>query len=53
MFGRKARLPVDIDTEAVHDLDVNLRQYTNKLEPNVNEIASKRKKMEENVKTNN
>ena len=52
MFGRKARLPVDIDNEAVHDPDVKLRQYANKLEPNVDEVTSKRKKMEENVKTN-
>ena len=50
--GRKARLPVDIDTEAVHDPDVKLKQYANKLKPNVDEIASKRKKMEENVKMN-
>ena len=52
MFGRKARLPVDIDNEAVHDPDVKLMQYANKLEPNVDEITSKRKEMEENVKTN-
>lgn len=38
MFGR---LPVDIDTEAVHDPDVKLRQYASKLEPNVDEIDKK------------
>ena len=52
MFGRKARLPVDIDTEAVHDPDMKLRQYANHLEPDMDEVESKRKKMEENVKTN-
>ena len=46
MFGWKARLPVDIDNEAVHDPDMKLRQYANKLEPNVDVVTSKRKKME-------
>ena len=45
-------LPVDIDTEAIHDPGVKLKQYASKLEPNVDEIASKRKKMEKNVKVN-
>ena len=43
---------MDIDTEAVHDPDVKLRQYANKLGPNVDEITSKRKEIKDNVKTN-
>lgn len=52
MFGRKARLPVDIDTEAKHDPDMQLVQYANKLEPDLDKVSSQRKKMEESVKAN-
>ena len=52
MFVRKARLPVDIDTEAVHDPDKKLMQYANKLEPDLEEIYAKKEEMERNVKTN-
>ena len=46
MFGRKARLPVDIDTEALHDPDEKLMQYANKLEPDLEEISAKKEEME-------
>lgn len=52
MFDQKARLPVDIDTEAVYDPDERLRQYADKLEPDMDEITFKRKEMEANVKAN-
>ena len=52
MFGRKARLPVDINTEAVQDPDMKLRQYGNKLEPDGEATACTRRKMEEQVKAN-
>ena len=52
MFGRKARLPVDINTEAVQDPEMKLRQYANKLEPDGEATACTRRKMEEQVKAN-
>ena len=52
MFERKARLPVDINTEAIQDPDMKLKQYVNKLEPDREDVASKRREMEEDVKAN-
>ena len=34
MFGRRARLPVDINAEANYDPDQKLREFANKDEPN-------------------
>ena len=42
MFGRKARLPVDINTEAVQDPDMNLKQCVNKLEPGREDLSEER-----------
>ena len=52
MFGRKARLPVDINTEATQDPDMKLKEYANKLEPDREDISSKWRNMEVNIKAN-
>ena len=52
MFGRRARLPVDINTEAISDPNDRLKQYENKEDPDAEEVASKRRKLEETVKNN-
>jgi len=52
MFGRRARLPVDINAEAHFDPDQKLREFASKEEPNEEENDPKRRKMEELVKKN-
>ena len=42
MFGRTARLPVDINTEAIQDPDAWLRQYVMKLEPDREVLSEER-----------
>ena len=52
MFGRRARLPVDINAEANYDPDQKLREFANKDEPNEEQNDAKRRKMEGLVKSN-
>ena len=52
MFGRRARLPVDINTEANYDPVQKLREFASQDEPNEKQNDAKRRKMEELVKAN-
>ena len=52
MFGRRARLPVDINAEANYDPDQKLREFANKDEPNEEQNDAKWWKMEGLVKSN-
>ena len=52
MFGRRTRLPIDINTEAINDPAKKLRQHENKQDQDAEDVASKRRKLEEAVKSN-
>ena len=52
MFGRRARLPVDVNMEPNYDPDQKLMEFASKDDPNEDQIVAKRRKMEELVKEN-
>jgi len=46
MFGRKARLPIDINAEAMYDPDQKLKESASEEEPKKEQSVAKRRKME-------
>lgn len=52
MFGRIARLPVDINSSKHDDPEVRLEMYQKLCDPDENDLMSERKETEKNVKTN-
>ena len=52
MFGRRARLPVDINAEANYDPVRKLREFASQDKANEEQNDAKRRKMEELVKAN-
>ena len=52
MFGRQARLPIDINMENLHDPDERLPDYHYRPQTNVEELLVKTKMVEEVVKHN-
>lgn len=52
MYGRMARLPVDINTEKKSDPDVRLIDYQNLPDPDEETIQQSRQEMEASIKKN-
>lgn len=52
MFGRKARLPIDINAEAMYDPDQKLKEFASEEEPKKEQSVAKRRIMEEMMKAN-